>query len=201
MLMAPQVTFFPGASGAGAFWDPVARRLPSDWTRHLLSWPGAGTEPHSPAVTGYADLVAQAAETVGDRGDVVAQSMGGVVAVGLALTHPEKIRRLVLVATSGGLDVGELGGGDWRAEYTAEFPDAARWVTEQHVDYSSQLASITVPTCLIWGDADPISPIAVGRALETALPNSVLHIVADGTHMLAHDQPDVTAALIIDHLS
>jgi pimeloyl-ACP methyl ester carboxylesterase len=199
--MTRRVVFLPGASGAGAFWAPVADRLPTDWTGHLLSWPGAGTEPHDPAVAGYEDLVARAAETVGDGSDVVAQSMGGVVAVGLALAHPQKIRRLVLVATSGGIDVGDLGGGDWRVEYTAESPDAATWITEQQVDHSSQLASITIPTCLIWGDADPISPIAVGRALARALPNSVLHIVADGTHTLAHDQPDLTAALIVDHLN
>jgi pimeloyl-ACP methyl ester carboxylesterase len=46
---------------------------------------------------------------VADGSDVVAQSMRGVVAVGLALTHQRKIRRLVLVATSGGLETSVLG--------------------------------------------------------------------------------------------
>lgn len=67
-----------------------------------------------------------------ERGsDVVAQSMGGVVAVGLALRHPEKVRRLVLVASSGGIDVEGFGAEDWRDEYVLEFPNAAAWVTEQ----------------------------------------------------------------------
>jgi pimeloyl-ACP methyl ester carboxylesterase len=70
-----------------------------------LSWPGAGAQPHDPAVRGYRDLIAHAAARIADRSDLIAQSMGGVVAIGLALTQPQKVRRLVLVVTSGGLDV------------------------------------------------------------------------------------------------
>jgi len=62
--MPPGVVFFPGASGAGVFWAPVADRMPSDWDARLLSWPGAGSERHSPAVAGYDDLVALAAASV-----------------------------------------------------------------------------------------------------------------------------------------
>lgn len=166
----------------------------------LLDWPGAGTVPASPAIGGYADLVGLAADVVADGSDVVAQSMGGVVAIGLALARPRKIRRLVLVATSGGLDVPGLGGGDWRAEYRTEFPEAAAWVTGEGPDHSAQLASIAIPVSLIWGDADPISPVAVGEALQQRLPRSELHVIAAGTHALAREQPGQVAALIRRHL-
>lgn len=198
--MPPEVVFFPGASGAGQFWGPVADCLPGDWGTQLLSWPGAGSEQHDPEVAGYDDLVARAAATVERGSDVVAQSMGGVVAVGLALTHPEKVRRLVLVATSGGVDVGAFGADDWRDEYALEFPNAASWVTEQRIDRSAELSAISVPTCLIWGDSDSISPVAIGSVLAAALPNSVLHVVAGGTHMVARERPEEMAALIIDDL-
>jgi pimeloyl-ACP methyl ester carboxylesterase len=199
--MTPRVVFFPGASGASEFWAPVADRLPGDWQTRRLSWPGAGSEAHDPSVVGYSDLVVRTAAAVADGSDVVAQSMGGVVAVGLALTHPRKIRRLVLVATSGGLETSVLGAQDWREEYRAEFPNAAPWVTQHLVDHSQQLRHIRLPTCLIWGDADPISPVAVGRALYAALPRSTLHVVAGGTHMMARERPDEIAALIVGHLS
>lgn len=197
--MLPRVVFFPGASGASEFWVPVADRMPDGWQTRLLSWPGAGTEPHDPGIKGYDDLLDRAATAVRDGSDVVAQSMGGVVAIGLALSHPGKIRRLVLVATSGGLDVGRLGAEDWRAEYEAEYPAAAAWVT-QHVDHTPGLPGIEIPTLLIWGDGDPISPVAVGRALDRALPHSALHVVRGGTHMLARERPDEVARLIADHL-
>jgi pimeloyl-ACP methyl ester carboxylesterase len=146
------------------------------------------------------DLVTQAAELVPDGSDVVAQSMGGMVAIGLALERPRKIRRLVLVATSGGLDVSGLGGGDWRDEYRADFPQASPWVTGDALDYSGQLGAVELPVCLIWGDCDPISPLAVGRALERLLPAGELHVVAGGTHALAREHPDEVAALIRCHL-
>jgi pimeloyl-ACP methyl ester carboxylesterase len=193
--------FFPGASGAAGFWTPVADRMPDGWPTRLLSWPGAGAEPHDPAITDYGALVDRAAAAVIDGSDVVAQSMGGVVAIGLALAYPRRIRRLVLVATSGGIDVGRFGAEDWRAEYRSEFPGAASWVTEQHVDHTRELPGVEIPACLIWGDKDPISPPAVGRALEDALPRSRLHIISGGTHMMARERPDEIAELIVGHLN
>jgi pimeloyl-ACP methyl ester carboxylesterase len=175
--------------------------MPAGWPTRLLNWPGAGAEPHDPAITGYGALVDRAASAVADGSDVVAQSMGGVVAIGLALANPQKVRRLVLVATSGGIDVRRFGAENWRAEYRSEFPGAASWVTEQHVDHTRELPGIEIPTCLIWGEEDPISPPAVGRALQAALPHSSLHIIPGGTHMLAWERPDEIAGLIVGHLS
>jgi pimeloyl-ACP methyl ester carboxylesterase len=43
--------------------------------------------------------------------------MGGVVGMRLAARYPEKVRRLVLVATSGGFDLAAHGADDWRQEY------------------------------------------------------------------------------------
>jgi pimeloyl-ACP methyl ester carboxylesterase len=197
----PPLFFFPGAVGAGDFWSPVVERLPCGWDTALLDWPGAGDVAAAPEVTGYRDLVEFAACAVPDGSDVVAQSMGGVVAIGLALAHPQKIRRLVLAATSGGLDVSGLGGGDWRGEYRSEFPRAQPWVTDDRVDHTAMLAAVEPPVCLIWGEADPISPVAVGRELAARLPRSSLHVIAGGTHSLAREHPDQVAALIEAHLS
>jgi pimeloyl-ACP methyl ester carboxylesterase len=197
-----RVVFLPGAGGAASFWHPVAERLPGDWSTTLLNWPGAGQEPHDPRVTGFDDLITLAAAGLDDRTDLVAQSMGGVVAIGLALRHPDQIRRLVLVATSGGVQMGRFTGlADWRDEYRREYPRAASWVSDQRPDYGDQIAAVRQPTLLIWGDSDPISPVAVGEHLHSLLPDSVLHVLPGGTHSLAVDQPDAVATLIAGHLS
>lgn len=51
------------------------------------------------------DLQEFVKEKIEDDSILIAQSMGGVLAVGLALKHPQKIKGLVLLATSGGLNL------------------------------------------------------------------------------------------------
>jgi pimeloyl-ACP methyl ester carboxylesterase len=196
-----KILFLPGASGAGAFWSPVAERLAGPWQKTLLSWPGAGDQPHDPRVAGWEDLIGFAAVELDDQSDLVAQSMGGVVAIGLALRYPEKVRRLVLVATSGGVDVAGLGAAEWRQEYRTEHPHAASWVWQQQLDYGDAISAVSAPTLLVWGDADPISPVSVGQRLAELLPNSALHVLTAGTHDLAREYPDEVAGLIVDHLT
>lgn len=193
--------FLSGAGGAAEFWRPVADRLPPDWSRTLLGWPGAGDEAHDPGVESLDDLVARVAEQIAGHADLIAHSMGGVVAITLALRHPEKVRRLVLVATSGGIDISAFGGQDWRPAYRADFPAAARWITELTVDHSERLGELDAPTLLIWGDCDPISPIAVGQRLAELLPRAELTVIAGGTHAVAREQPDAVAGAIYAHLA
>jgi pimeloyl-ACP methyl ester carboxylesterase len=195
-----RLAFLPGASGDREFWRPVARRLPDEWEMQLLNWPGAGDEPHDPAVRGFDDLVGRAARQIEAPADVIAQSMGGVIAIRLALAHPERVRRLVLVATSGGVDVSAFGGADWRQEYQREFPHAASWVTHEQRDLTDELRQLAIPTLLIWGDADPISPPRVGARLAELLPVAQLHVIAGGTHGVAYEQPEAVAGLIAGHL-
>lgn len=201
MSASPSVVFLPGAGGSPRFWEPVASRLPKAWDTTLLGWPGAGDQPHDPAIVSFEDLITFAEARISDRSDLVAQSMGGVVALGLALRSPGRVRRLVLVATSGGIDVDALGAAEWRAAYRTQFPGAAAWVTQQTVDHTAQLGRVIAPTLLIWGEDDPISPVAVGQRLAELLPNSALTTVAGGTHAMAVEQPAVIATAVIEHLS
>jgi pimeloyl-ACP methyl ester carboxylesterase len=198
--MRRNVVFLPGAAGAAEFWRPVAGRLPAHWEKTLLSWPGAGNQPREPDVHGFEDLITSVGRRLRGRNDLIAQSMGGVIAVGVALRRPEHVRRLVLCATSGGIDAAEFSATNWRQEYRAAYPHAAPWVTEERVDYTQHITTIGAPTLLIWGDADPISPVAAGAHLAHLLPNSELHVLADGSHTFAHDRPDEVARLIEEHL-
>lgn len=200
MNAAPRIAFFPGSSGSEAFWQPVARRLPVSWTSTLWSWPGAGDQPSHPNVSSYSDLIELVAADMEHGSDIVAQSMGGAIAIGLALAYPEKVRRLVLVATSGGLNLDQHATEDWRAEYRAAFPNADPWVSRERPDFTADIAQIMAPTLLIWGDQDPISPMGVGESLHALLPDSHLRVLTGGNHWLAHDRPDDVAGLVIDHL-
>ncbi len=55
---ARRVLFLPGASGTGAFWKPVAERLPFQCDAVFFDWPGLGNVPADPRIRGFAHLAA-----------------------------------------------------------------------------------------------------------------------------------------------
>ena len=97
--------------------------------------------------------------------------------------------RLVLVATSGGVDVARLGAAEWRPEYRASLPDVPDWFVEDRTDLTGALGSIGAPTLLLWSDADPVSPLAVADLLAARIPDARRIVFAGGTHTWARSGP------------
>jgi pimeloyl-ACP methyl ester carboxylesterase len=191
--------YLPGALGSADFWAPVAERLVDLGPAVRLGWPGFGDEPLDPGVRSVSELVGWTlARMPPGASDVVAQSMGGVVATLLALEHPERVRRLVLCATSGGIDVTALGAADWRAGYDSALPD---WFVVDRTDLTERLSTLRAPTLVVYGDADPLCPEAVARALVARIPEATLACVRDGRHAMARDRPGEVAALVRQHLT
>lgn len=196
-----QVLFLPGAGGSASFWRAVADRLPREWGAVHFSWPGLGDEPPDPAVQGMDALIDRVVARIDQPVDIVAQSMGGAVAVAAAIERPALVRRLVLACCSGGLDMSTFGAADWRPAYRQDYPRAAAWITDTSAARGLSFEKVEAPTLLLWGDADPISPVAVGRFLARRLPNSTLRILAGAGHDLALTHTEVVADLIRTHLA
>lgn len=196
----PNVFFLPGAGASPDFWKPVGALLPAAWAKEYFGWPGLGDQPHDPAIRSFDDLVRLVEARIDGPVDLVAQSAGGVIAARLALARPDLVRRLVLTVTSAGIDMAGLGVTDWRPNYRKSFPRAAEWITAPGAAPDLPVERITAPTLLIWGDADAISPLAVGRHLERRIPNAQLHLVPGGDHDLAVKHAALVAPLIAAHL-
>lgn len=197
----PPLVFLPGAVGRSSFWRPVAERLEDLGPAQLLSWPGFGDVPAAPTIDSLDGLYRWLLERLPkEPSHVIAQSMGGVLAVRLALEHPERVARLVLVATSGGLDLAPFGAADWRPEYLQLLRDAPDWFVHDRTDLSGRLDAVKAQTLLLWSDADPLSPPSVGRALAARIPNARLVVIAGGDHGFANEKPDEVAAAIRAHL-
>ncbi|RPI44255.1 MAG: alpha/beta fold hydrolase, partial [Betaproteobacteria bacterium] len=169
-----KLIFLPGASGDTRFWAPVASRLGHPAAHVHFGWPGFGPTPADPRVASFDDLVGRVVLAVDQPCALIAQSMGGVVALSVALRRPSLVTHLVLTATSGGLDVSSFGAQDWRPSFARAYPRVPDWFGALTLDLSARLPSIAVPTLLLWGDADPISPVTVGRRLQGLLPNAHL---------------------------
>jgi pimeloyl-ACP methyl ester carboxylesterase len=54
---------------------------------------------------------------------------------------------------------------------------------------------------LLWGEADPISPVAVGERLAALLPQSRLQVIPGADHGLCLHHADQVAPLIDAHLT
>src|SRR5579859_8065299 len=102
---AQRIFFLPGAGGSPSFWKPVAERLPREWSKVHYAWPGLGDQPARSDVAAFDDLTELVEREINGSLDLVAHSIGGVIAARLALTRVKDVRRLVLSATSGGVDM------------------------------------------------------------------------------------------------
>jgi pimeloyl-ACP methyl ester carboxylesterase len=198
---AETLLFLPGASGDTKLWRPVSERLEHPARRRFFGWPGFGGVPARAGVNGIADLVRLVTAEIDAPVDILAQSMGGIVAVRAVLEKPGLVRHLVLAVTSGGIDVASLGAADWRADFRATNPSVPDWFEAEPAHLSEQLREIEIPVLLLWGDADPISPLAVGQRLLDSLPNAELVVFAGGTHDLILECAGEVAPQVQRHLA
>ena len=202
MSASRRILFLPGASGDGRFWHPVAERLPAAWEKTFFDWPGLGRMPARGDVASLGDLAKLVLGRAGDGPvDLVAQSMGGVVAMLAVLARPALVRRIVLTATSAGIDITPFGPEDWRPEYAQEYPGAASWILTERPDLAARLPTVTAPTLLLWSDADGISPLGVGRRLAQILPRAELVVIPGVDHMFARDHAALVVPPILRHLA
>lgn len=199
--MPSQLLFLPGALGRTEIWEPVADLLACPAHQVHVGWPGFGSVPADPHVDGIEDLVQMVLAKIDRPTALLAQSMGGVVAVLAALKKPELITHMVLAATSGGIDVAALGGEDWRPSLLEAHPLLPRWFAAYREDLSARLPALRMPVLLLWGDADPISPVCVGERLASLLPCADLHIIANGGHGLVETHAAEVAPLIDELLA
>lgn len=111
----PAIIFHHGYTGSHDSWEEVVPALRDRYRCVVLDCRGAGDSEHT---TGGYTIEQYAADVVGmadflgiDRFTYVGHSMGGVIGVELALTHPQRLEKLVLVAPApaDGIDASQPG--------------------------------------------------------------------------------------------
>ena len=96
----PPLLILHGLFGAGGNWGRVARQLAADYRVILVDLRNHGQSPHHPDMrypTMAADVLALMDRLSLERPIVLGHSMGGKVAMTLALAHPARVGRLVIV--------------------------------------------------------------------------------------------------------
>jgi pimeloyl-ACP methyl ester carboxylesterase len=73
--------------------------------------------------------------------------------------------------------------------------------TQRHTDEIEPLLDrISAPTLVVWGEADPWLPGAVGAELPERIPGTRLAPLPGAGHLVQEDQPDELTRLLAEHL-
>ena len=126
--------------------------------------------------------------------------MGGVFAIAATLKKTDLVKGLVLMATSGGINLDPFQVHDWRQAYQQEYLQYPDWFVSAKVDYEAQLAHIQQQVLLLWGGQDLISPVTVGQHLQHIFKKSELHVIQGGEHDFAEQYADEVTIYINDFI-
>jgi 3-oxoadipate enol-lactonase len=126
-----------------------------------------------------------------EQAAVVGYSMGGRIALSLALDHSTRVRRLILAATSATTPPSRVLSRRWLAlEVLSRLPTPGerqpRWAWEcqrrasASYDATDRLGEIVVPTLILHGRRDHITSFALARDMAAAIVGSSLVEVPGG---------------------
>jgi pimeloyl-ACP methyl ester carboxylesterase len=222
-----------GAGGSRLNWPPEMRRL-TGTTVYTLDLPGHGRSSGGgrAAIEDYAaDVVAFLDAVDIDCAVIVGHSMGGAIALTMALNSPERVTGLVLVATGARLRVapsilerisidfeavmGIITRYAWSREAPSELVDLGRERFREagadvllgdltacdRFDVMERLEEIDVPTLVIAGSADRLTPVEYAHHLTEHISSARLVVVEGAGHMVMLERPAEVAQAIQEFLA
>jgi pimeloyl-ACP methyl ester carboxylesterase len=74
------------------------------------------------------------------------------------------------------------------------------WLADHDRDLTPHLPRFRVPTLLLWGDQDPISPLLIAERLRVMLPDATLHVVPGGGHDIVRTHASELVTRVAEHL-
>jgi pimeloyl-ACP methyl ester carboxylesterase len=218
---APALLLAHGAGGTHLDWPAELRRLPGV-TVYALDLPGHGRseKPGRTSVNDYAaDVFAFVQALQLDRVIITGHSMGGAIALQMALDYGHVLAGLVLLGTGARLRVA----GAILDNVMADFATAVETITHYYwaagtapaliaagrqalaqndpallyqdylacnaFDLMGQLPAITVPALVISATADLLTPVKYGRYLAEQLANAQFAVIEGAAHMMMLERP------------
>ncbi|MCY3934602.1 MAG: alpha/beta hydrolase [Chloroflexi bacterium] len=222
-----------GAGGQARAWPPQLRRLPGQPV-FAVDLPGHGESeaPGRSRISDYAADLAALQESAGWPPSVVAgHSMGGAIALQMALEFPQQVAALILIGSGARLVVNPAILAESLSDPAAVIARIQRWqwapgsdpaLIEQgaaqlsatppqvlHDDYlacdrfdlRARLAEIEQATLVCCGTLDRMTPPPLSEELAADLPKAELRTFPGGGHMLPLEQAQAMARVLEEWLS
>ncbi len=96
----PAVVMLHGWGMHSGIWEDAAEALVDDYRVTLVDLPGHGRSVRTKVWRNFDELVERVAAAVGVPAAWIGWSLGGLVALGVALKYPERVHRLILICSN-----------------------------------------------------------------------------------------------------
>lgn len=203
--MSNPLLFIHGSGETAQSWSlPPAQFAPHQ--AFAIDLPGHGLRPDTlPQVVSIFDY-AQAARQIAhaelhlSQPIIVGHSLGGAIALTMALEYGAELGGLILVGTGARLRVHPA------------ILENARTTTNSNQFYRDMLAcdafdcrarlsEISLPTLIIVGDQDQMTPVKYSTYLRDQISNSRLRVIEQAGHFVMRDQPTAVSQAIQEWLT
>jgi pimeloyl-ACP methyl ester carboxylesterase len=226
---SPSVVFIHGAGGTHQHWLYQVRDLPR-LPSYALDLPGHGQSqgPGRDSIQAYADWMIAFLDAAGlGEATLVGHSMGGAIALQVALQHPDRVAGLGLVATGARLRVAPALLEALQQDFQAAVALMGDWVfgpeapqemvrlgqrqlaaTGPEVLYGDlvacdafntlgRLGEITALTLVLCGTQDRMTPVKYSVYLRDHIRGARLQTVEGAGHMLMIENPEAVVRALI----
>lgn len=160
---------------------------------------------------------------------LIGHSNGGRIAMAFAIKYPDKVSKLILIDSAGiyhneiflrikrsvfkaaskvgkklitskkAMDLIYLLAGE--KDYKNASPEMKKTVINLiESDKAFKIDRISVPTIIIWGKNDRVTPVSDGKILNEKIVNSKLFIIDDARHSPQFTNPEKVAEIISENL-
>lgn len=202
--------------------DPQLQAIAPDLAGH-----GRSSGPGHNSIEAYGlDLLALLDVLTVPQVNIIGHSMGGAIALTLALTAPERVARLILIGSAPRIPVNPriltglrtqpdetlamLAKWMWRKSTPAAVVAAsiermqqirAEVIVQDYVacdgfDVTAALSQLAAATLIIHGTQDRMIPVGDAQQMAAAMPSSTLLEYTNGGHMIHLEEPEAVTAAI-----
>lgn len=220
------IIFLHGWGASSKIFEPFYYYFKNDNAVYFLDLPGFGESPIEKIMTlkDYVDFVYEFLEKNKiENPIVIGHSFGGAVAAKLAILHPERISKLILVGASAIrrprrlliaikkiadllkpmlplnlrkliLKLLKLDETDYAQIESHELRETFKNVINE--DLRPYLHFIKLPTLVIWGEKDAVTPLIEGKLIAKTISGAKFVIVKNAGHFLFLEKPSEFVKLI-----